>query len=139
MAEPELRDVPETAPGLEPAAPAPREEPPLDEHVLPNPTPPSENYHVAIWDVPPTFACLRCALRGVTLDEITYHLDAAHGEVPVPTSLAAQYSDPSKAPASGQEALMAMVGTGETAQEQPTPETPAIAETVTAQYEENPV
>ena len=94
------------AAGDEPTVEVPlASDPPLDQPVLPNPTPPPENYHVSIWEDPVTFACLRCALRGVTLEEIEYHLDAAHGEAPVPTPLAAQYSAPGKAPATGEEAL----------------------------------
>lgn len=92
-------------------------DPPLDQPVLPTPTPPPENYHVSIWEDPVTFACLRCALRGVTLAEVEYHLDAAHGEVPVPTPLAAQYSEPTKAPATREEALLMMGRTTEAAAE----------------------
>lgn len=81
------------------------QEPPLDQVVLPDPTPQPENYHVAIWETPETFACLRCAARGLTHAEVVYHLNAAHGEAPVPTPLAAQYTSVEAPPATGEEAL----------------------------------
>lgn len=103
-----------------PAIPTPAEDS-LDHPVLPNPVPQPENYHVAIWDEPATFACLRCALRGVTLEEMTYHLDTVHGEAPVPTPLASRYVNPATAPQTGEEAL-AMVGVGlPTSEEEPPP------------------
>lgn len=86
------------------------QEPPLDQVVMPDPTPQPENYHAAIWETPVTFPCLRCAARDLTYDEVVYHLHAAHGEAPVPTPLAAQYTPPQTPPASGEEALM-MLGT----------------------------
>lgn len=84
-------------------------DPPLDQPIMPDPTPPPENYHVAIWEEPVTFPCLRCAARGLTYDEVLYHLSAAHGEAPVPTPLAAQYTPPQTPPASGEEALLRLV------------------------------
>lgn len=116
-----LEETPELAPGLtrgQALVPAP----PLDQPVLPDPTPQPENYHVAIWERPVTFACLRCMARGLTHDEVVYHLGAAHGEAAVPTPLAAQYTPPQTPPATGAEALMrlgAVIGTAEAA---PTPE-----------------
>jgi hypothetical protein len=103
MPEPELVDAREPVPAPDPepdvlTAEAAEDtapvqplaaDPPLDQPVLPNPVPPPENYHISLWDEPQTYACLRCALRGVTLEAIAYHLRAAHGEEPVPTALAA--------------------------------------------------
>lgn len=143
--EPELTDErdPTTAPEAVADEPTPEQpiapDPPLDQPVLPNPTPPPENFHVHVWPDPVTFACLRCALREVTLEEIQYHLQAAHGETPVPTPLAAQYIPPNKAPASGEEALMMMGRVEEPAEETPIPEEHPIAETVTVHHEEQPV
>lgn len=119
MPEPDLVDEPtldpEAVPGSASSTGLPAEDPvlaplqgpehPLDQPVMPDPTPQPENYHVAIWDTPVTFACLRCAARGLTHDEMVYHLSAAHGEAPVPTPLAAQYTPPQTPPATGEEAL----------------------------------
>jgi hypothetical protein len=44
------------------------------------------NYHVSVWDEPvPTYLCLICDLRGLTLAAVTAHLAEAHASAAIPT------------------------------------------------------
>jgi hypothetical protein len=43
-------------------------------------------YHVSVWDDPaPTYVCLLCPVRGLTLAEVTAHVWDTHAVEAVPT------------------------------------------------------
>jgi hypothetical protein len=49
--------------------------------------PATPNYHISIWDEPPTYVCLRCPAVGMTLPEVSLHVQVDHGELPLPTPM----------------------------------------------------